>query len=85
MHLVLGTSIVMGFVFGLIFGVMDVEDKQGWRLRDALINEEHYCLPVGIVVGGMAGYFNSVLRSNAHQRHDSNAETSQWAGNDDNL
>ena len=60
-HLVLGTSIVMGFIFGLIFGVMDVEDKHGWALRNALIHEEHYCLPIGLVIGGIAGYFNSCL------------------------
>jgi hypothetical protein len=82
-HLVLGTSIVMGFIFGLIFGIMDVEDKHGWALRNALITEEHYCLPVGLIIGGIAGYFNSVLRGSGQRQ---STQARQWGINqDDNL
>lgn len=82
-YLVLGTSIVMGFVFGLIFGIMDVEDKHGWALRNALIHEEHYCLPVGLLIGGIAGYFNSVLRGDGHRQ---SVQSRQWGmDNNDNL
>ena len=52
-HLILLTSIVMGACFGMIFGLMDVEDQRGLQLRDALIEDEEYCIPVGIILGGV--------------------------------
>ena len=82
-HLVLGSSIIMGFIFGLIFGIMDVEDKHGWALRNALIHEEHYCLPVGLVIGGVAGYLNSVLRRSWKRESVQSKRFSNY--NNDNL
>merc|ERR1719174_233463 len=43
-HLVLIASVVMGFIFGLLFGIMDIEDKVGLALRNSLIHEENYCI-----------------------------------------
>ena len=96
-NLVLVASVAMGFVFGLIFGIMDIEvrhckssaptqtegistsrtlihpphcpspsftlaivtallqDKVGLALRNSLLHEENYCIPIGSVIGGMAG------------------------------
>ncbi len=39
-YLVVTTAIAMGFVFGLIFGLLDVEDEKISHLRVALLREE---------------------------------------------
>lgn len=56
--LVLGMSTLMGACFGLIFGLVDVEDARGPALRDALLKEETKCLPVGIFLGAAAAFLN---------------------------
>jgi len=58
--LVLAGAVAMGAAFGLIFGVMDVEDDIS-RLR----TEERASLPIGIVLGASVGAANAVL---AHMR-----------------
>lgn len=60
-YLVLFSSCIMGAIYGFIFGMMDVEDQRGLELRDALILEEEYCIPIGIVVGGLAGMGTHIL------------------------
>jgi len=64
-NLILGSSMAMGAAFGLIFGLMDVEDKRGLALRDSLIQEERYCIPVGVVLGGLTGLGNHIMRHQA--------------------
>ena len=54
----------MGFIYGIIFGWMDVEDAISYKLEIALLREESYCWPIGIVLGGFCGYINEVLREN---------------------
>jgi len=61
-NLVILTAIVMGGIFGTMFGYLDVEDAAGYRVRLALFKEEHYCYPVGAVLGGVAGFGNEYLR-----------------------
>lgn len=61
-NLVIMTAIVMGGIFGTMFGYLDVEDAAGYRVRLALFKEEHYCYPVGAVLGGLAGFGNEYLR-----------------------
>lgn len=51
----------MGMLFGLIFGFMDVEDQDLYDFRLALINEESYCYPIGLVIGGVCGAANEYL------------------------
>ena len=51
----------MGACFGLIFGMLDVEDFVGLELRDALVKEERKCIPVGIVLGAAAALFNEQM------------------------
>ena len=64
-YLILGVSVVMGAAFGFIFGFLDVEDaSRGWNLRQALINEEKYCYPLGLVLGAFAAVFNDRLGRN---------------------
>ena len=59
---ILGGSCFMGVVFGLIFGVMDIEDVNEYDIRYALMNEEHYCYPIGMVIGGICGAYNEYIR-----------------------
>ena len=89
-HLILLTSIVMGACFGMIFGLMDVEDQRGLQLRDALIQDEEYCIPVGIILGGISGMYNQALlsQSKKHRRSsrlDFNDETEEIISESDRL
>jgi len=59
--LVLSMSTLMGASFGLIFGMLDVEDFVGMNLRDALVNEERKCIPVGIALGSAAALLNEYM------------------------
>merc|ERR1712060_51710 len=61
-YMVLTTSLIMGAVFGLIFGVMDVEDEVSYQIRLALLREERYCYPVGALLGGVVGFLNEYIR-----------------------
>merc|ERR1711879_771570 len=61
-YMVLTTSLIMGALFGLIFGVMDVEDEVSYQIRLALLREERYCYPVGAILGGIVGFANEYIR-----------------------
>jgi len=61
-YMVLTTALIMGGLFGLIFGVMDVEDEVSYQIRLALLREERYCYPVGAVLGGIVGFLNEYIR-----------------------
>lgn len=61
-YLVLCVSLAMGCVFGFTFGYLDVEDEQAYHIRVALMREEHYCWPMGTVLGGMAGFGTEFYR-----------------------
>ena len=54
----------MGLSFGGIFGIMDMEDIKLEFLKKMLLKEENYCIPIGIVCGGLAGLFASLIDSN---------------------
>ena len=89
-HLILLTSLVMGACFGMIFGLMDVEDQRGLQLRDALIEDEEYCIPVGIILGGVAGIYNQILLGDTVSkrrslRSDFNDETEEVLTESDRL
>ena len=62
MYLVLVVASVMGVMFGAVFGFMDVEDAVSYQIRMALLREEHYCYPIGAIMGGLAGAGNEYLR-----------------------
>merc|ERR1719343_1090933 len=61
-YLVLVVSLAMGVVFGFTFGFLDVEDEQVYHIRVALMREEHYCYPMGIALGALAGFGNEYFR-----------------------
>eukprot|EP00743_Colponemidia_sp_Colp-15_P002609 GILK01002826.1.p1 GENE.GILK01002826.1~~GILK01002826.1.p1 ORF type:complete len:244 (+),score=18.59 GILK01002826.1:61-792(+) len=62
-YLVLTTAVSMGAIFGFIFGLMDIEDQDMLHLRSALLTEQRYCYPIGLLVGGLSGTINEYLRS----------------------
>lgn len=61
-YLVLVVSLAMGVVFGFTFGLLDVEDEQVYHIRIALMREEHYCYPMGILLGAASGFGNEWFR-----------------------
>merc|ERR1711994_510453 len=61
-YLVLVISLAMGVVFGFTFGLLDVEDEQVHHIRVALMREEHYCYPMGILLGALSGFGNEYFR-----------------------
>mmetsp|Transcript_79429 Transcript_79429/g.182071 ORF Transcript_79429/g.182071 Transcript_79429/m.182071 type:complete len:248 (+) Transcript_79429:50-793(+) len=60
--LVLCVALVMGACYGFVFGLMDVEDEVSYQIRLALLREEHYCFPIGAVLGGIGGVGNEYIR-----------------------
>mmetsp|Transcript_28042 Transcript_28042/g.50225 ORF Transcript_28042/g.50225 Transcript_28042/m.50225 type:complete len:203 (+) Transcript_28042:172-780(+) len=46
-YIVIATSLVMGLTFGLVFGLLDVEDEADFRLKQALLDDESYCYSIG--------------------------------------
>jgi hypothetical protein len=54
----------MGLLFGTIFGIMDMEEVTFKYLRDMLLKEENYCIPIGVICGGMMGLFCSMIDNN---------------------
>eukprot|EP00462_Mataza_sp_D1_P006174 CAMPEP_0175121682 /NCGR_PEP_ID=MMETSP0087-20121206/1300_1 /TAXON_ID=136419 /ORGANISM="Unknown Unknown, Strain D1" /LENGTH=74 /DNA_ID=CAMNT_0016403243 /DNA_START=407 /DNA_END=631 /DNA_ORIENTATION=- len=52
----------MGFAFGYIFGLLDVEDEKFSHIKIALMKEESLCYPIGAVVGGVASSLNQHWR-----------------------
>jgi len=54
----------MGMCFGLVFGIMDIEDVSARLIKDYLMKEENYCIPIGVVLGAIAGLFVSSSDNN---------------------
>ncbi len=61
-YLIMTVAMLMGATFGFIFGVMDVEDEIQYQVRLALLKEEKTCLPIGALLGAIAGFGNEYLR-----------------------
>ena len=66
-YLVVTTAVIMGAVFGFIFGLLDVEDVARSHLRVALMREESICYPIGAVLGGCAAAINQWIREQQEQ------------------
>eukprot|EP00455_Lapot_gusevi_P020193 TRINITY_DN2145_c0_g1_i2.p2 TRINITY_DN2145_c0_g1~~TRINITY_DN2145_c0_g1_i2.p2 ORF type:complete len:237 (+),score=59.26 TRINITY_DN2145_c0_g1_i2:74-784(+) len=66
-YLLAASALAMGSVFGLIFGLLDVEDEKLGSLRVALLREQSICYPIGVVLGGLAACANQYLRENASE------------------
>ena len=61
-YLIMTIALIMGATFGFIFGVMDIEDEIQYQVRLALLKEERTCLPIGGLLGAIAGFGNEYLR-----------------------
>jgi len=68
-YLVVGTAMVMGFMFGFVFGLFDVEDEKLSNLKVALMREESICYPIGLALGGISAAINQYLRANKNVQH----------------
>ena len=55
---VLGSSMLAGLIYGLIFAFLDVEDAKSVALRVALMNDELISMPLGALVGGLTAVAN---------------------------
>ncbi|XXQ32029.1 DUF4203 domain-containing protein [Plasmodiophora brassicae] len=60
-NLILATSVIMGVVFGFVFGMLDVEDAHLANLRLAFMRDQSICYPIGAVLGGVAALINQRL------------------------
>eukprot|EP00466_Bigelowiella_natans_P017008 jgi/Bigna1/146993/aug1.126_g21701 len=67
--LIVATATVLGFLFGLVFGLLDVEDQPYNKLREALVQQEHICYPIGAIVSAVASAFNQYLREKNSQEY----------------
>jgi len=57
-------SILMGFLYGIIFGILDVEDVDIYRMKVVAMKDQAYCYPVGIGLGFLIGFLNQYMREN---------------------
>ena len=60
-------SILMGCIYGLLFGYMDLEDNI--LQEGALKKQELLCIPIGILLGGMGGGLNEFFRQTVDFLH----------------
>ena len=54
-------SCLMGFIFGGIFAIFDVEDAKLSNISDILGKEEGFLIPIAVVFGFIAGLFISLV------------------------
>ena len=54
----------MGLAFGTIFGIMDMEEVQMRFIKQMLVKEENYCIPIGIICGSLSGICVSLISNN---------------------
>jgi len=55
-------SCLLGIIYGLIFGIMDIEDLSNNYLKAAFVREQNYCIPIGLGFGCITGYMNEYIR-----------------------
>lgn len=63
-YLLLTISLIIGILFGAIFGIVDIEDysKNRFVLYIALSKEIELCEPIGFVFGAFTGFMIDFLR-----------------------
>ena len=64
LYLIVASSTLMGFLYGLIFGILGIEDADLYRLAVATMKENSYSYPIGISIGGITGVLNEIMRRN---------------------
>ena len=55
---------MMGGIYGMLFGWMDIEDSDNGLINIKILQEEKYCLIIGILLGGFGGIVNELIRRN---------------------
>eukprot|EP01068_Selenidium_serpulae_P020694 Selendium_serpulae@DN9010_c0_g1_i1.p1 len=55
-QMVVAAAMVMGAIFGFTFGALDVEDQNHYHIKLALMREEHICMPIGALLGGLVSF-----------------------------
>lgn len=60
---ILIVSCILGILYGLIFGIMDLEDLSKNYVKAAFIREQNYCIPIGLGFGCITGYMNEYIRN----------------------
>ena len=63
-YLILTVAMAMGAMFGLIFGLLDVEDEPYPQHRFA--EQQIISIPIGAVLGAVVGFLNQKLRQDAY-------------------
>jgi len=56
----MAVGLVSGACYGYLFGVIDVEDDD--EFHDRWKEQEMVCIPLGLLLGGIAGYTNDRYR-----------------------
>ena len=54
---------MLGVIYGLIFGIMDLEDLSKNYLKATFVKEQNYCIPIGLGFGCITGYMNEYIRN----------------------
>ena len=57
-------SLIMGCIYGMIFGLMDVEDSNYTTFARQLYSAEKYSLAIGVILGALGGVLNELIRRN---------------------
>ena len=55
-----------GLFYGLVFGLMDIEDDRWWSIQKDFFYEEWICIPIGGALGIIGGIANEVLRNHVN-------------------
>lgn len=78
-RVIVSMALLMGGIFGTIFGTMRVEEEMTYQIRLALLREEHYCFPIGGILGALVRQFHNecfLRRRNMIKTKTGNAPTS---------
>ena len=63
-YLIAGSAVLMGFLYGLVFGILDLEDVELYKLAVMAMKDESYCYRIGLIIGGLTGILNEIMREN---------------------
>jgi hypothetical protein len=67
-YVILGSALLCGLVFGVVFGALDVEDDT--RAHTKLQKDHDWTVPFGAVVGAAVGFANHYLRAKDEYQFD---------------
>jgi len=59
---------MMGGIYGLLFGWMDIEDAKPSTIGVKMLSEERICLVIGVILGGFGGILNEIIGRNLHEK-----------------